>query len=571
MLDTAITGGLVVDGTGAPARRVDIGIKDGRTVVVGKIEEPAARTIDVDGLVVSPGFVDLHTHYDPHVMWDSGVTPSSLHGVTTIIGGNCGFTIAPITEAAAEYLVPMLARVEGMPLGSLEACLDLGWDSFGSWLDRLEGRLAVNAGFLVGHSAIRRIVMGDAAVGQSATDNETERMVDLLHQSLDQGALGLSSSYGNAHNDHNGDPVPSRWATLEEFVALASAVEPHAGTTLEFIPYTTREFSELDMQTMVAMSVAANRPLNWNLLTVAPGDLERQGDDPRLEFSDRAAQAGATVQALALPIVLRLRLSFLSGFIYDAIPGWSDTIFRLPPGERIRALREPEVRRRLREGVSQYRNPTIVDWDESTIADVASPKLAHLTGKRVGEIAADRAMDPFDVLLDVVAEDDLLTGIQPRIQDNDDLWRERLRVWRDRRTILGGSDAGAHLDMLTTYSMHTQFLAEAVRQRQLLPIEEAIWYLTDLPARFYGLRHRGRIAEGWHADIVVFDPATIGPGTIDFRADLPAGGRRLYSEPEGVAYTITGGVLTSDSGTLTGATPGTVLRSGTHTETMRAH
>jgi N-acyl-D-aspartate/D-glutamate deacylase len=191
------------------------------------VAEPAASVIDATDLVVCPGFVDLHTHYDPHVMWDAGVTPSSLHGVTSIVGGNCGFTIAPITPAAADYVVPMLARVEAMPLESLRASLDLGWDSFGSWLARLDGTLAVNTGFLVGHSTLRRIVMGDDAVGRPATTEEVDRMVRLLHESLGQGGLGFSSSYGSAHSDHLGDPVPSRWADRAELVALSAAVASH--------------------------------------------------------------------------------------------------------------------------------------------------------------------------------------------------------------------------------------------------------------------------------------------------------------------------------------------------------
>ena len=268
MLDVVVRNGSVIDGTGAPARRADIGVMDGRIVAVGEVDDQAASTVDADDLVVCPGFVDLHTHYDPHVMWDSGVTPSSLHGVTSVVGGNCGFTIAPITPTAAEYLVPMLARVEGMPRESLEQCLDLGWDSFGSWLARLDGRLAVNVGFLVGHSTLRRIVMGEEAIGRTATPDEIGHMVRLLHESLEQGGLGFSSSHGPAHNDHLGDKVPSRWADRDELVALSAAVAHHEGTTLEFIPSSVHEFIAEDIETMTAMSAAPHRPLNWNLMVV---------------------------------------------------------------------------------------------------------------------------------------------------------------------------------------------------------------------------------------------------------------------------------------------------------------
>jgi N-acyl-D-aspartate/D-glutamate deacylase len=568
MLDVVVRNGSVIDGTGGPARQADIGVKDGKIVAVGEVDEPAGSTIDAAGAVVSPGFVDLHTHYDPHVMWDAGVTPSSLHGVTTIVGGNCGFTLAPITAEAADYVVPMLARVEGMPLRSLEACLDLDWDSFGSWLARLEGGLAINAGFLVGHSTLRRVIMGDGAVGRAATQAELDGMVNLLHQSLAEGALGFSSSHGPAHSDHRGDRVPSRWADRQELVALAAAVADHEGTTLEFIPRSIRQFSEDDVETMTGMSAAARRPLNWNLLTVLAGEGEQDRIEARLSASNFAADHGGMVRALTLPMGIRIRLNFLTGFAYDSIPGWGDLIFRLPPAERMKVMRDPEVRQRLREGAARHETRQISDWPNCVIGDVASPALTSLVGRRVGDIARERGVDAFDALLDIVIDDDLLTGIHPYIEDNDDLWRQRLGLWRDPRTILGGSDAGAHLDMLNTFAMHTTFLAEAVRRRQLLSMEEAVAHVTDVPARFYGLKDRGRISEGCWADLVLFDRDSIGPGTIEFRADLPAGGRRLYSEPAGIHCTLVNGVVTSRDGKLTGDTPGAVLRSGLSTDTV---
>jgi N-acyl-D-aspartate/D-glutamate deacylase len=570
MLDVVVRNGSVIDGTGSPARRVDIGLKDGRIAAIGDLDESGRSVIDADGFVVCPGFVDLHTHYDPHVMWDAGVTPSSLHGVTSIVGGNCGFTLAPITAEAADYVVPMLARVEGMPLRSLEACLDLSWDSFGSWLARLEDRLAVNVGFLVGHSTLRRVVMGEGAVGDAATPAQLHHMLRLLHESLEQGALGFSSSHGPAHRDHRGDRVPSRWADQEELVTLAGAVASHEGTTLEFIPSSIRRFSEDDIETMTAMSAAAHRPLNWNLLTVLAGDGERERIEARLAVSDHAAAKGAIVRALTLPMSVRVRLNFLTGFAYDSIPEWGDLIFRLSPAERMQVLRDPRIRARLREGATRHETRPVVDWANCTIGDVASPGLASLVGRRVGDIARERGVDAFDALLDIVLDDQLLTGVEPYIEDNDDLWRQRLELWRDPRTIVGGSDAGAHLDMLNTFSMHTTFLAESVRRRQLLSLEEAIWHVTDVPARYYGLKGRGRLAEGWWADLVVFDPDSVGPGTIEFRADLPAGGRRLYSEPTGIQCTVVNGVITSREGKLTGDTPGTVLRSGLDTDTVAA-
>ena len=385
---------------------------------------------------------------------------------------------------------------------------------------------------------------------------------------LEQGGLGFSSSHGPAHNDHLGDKVPSRWADRDELVALSAAVAHHEGTTLEFIPSSVHEFIAEDIETMTAMSAAAHRPLNWNLMVVYAGADEPRRRQGLLAASDHAAAAGGMVRALTLPVAPAARLNFLTGFVYDAIPGWAELLFKMPPDERIRALRDPVMRRRLRELAPLYENTQATDWANSTIGDVASPHLTALIGRRVGDIAAERGVDAFDALLDIVTEDQLLTGIQLYIEDNDDLWRDRLELWRDPRTILGGSDAGAHLDMLKTFCVHTRFLAEAVRDRQLLPLEEAIWHVTDVPARFYGLKGRGRVAVDWCADLVVLDPDSIGPGTIEFRADLPAGGRRIYSEPTGIACTFVNGVLTTNDGKLTGDTPGSVFRSGVDTKTV---
>jgi len=567
MYDVVVKDGLVVDGSGAPARRADVAVRGGRIVDIGKVDETAASVIDASGLVVCPGFIDLHTHYDPHVMWDPGVTPSSLHGVTTIVGGNCGFTIAPIVADAAEYLLPMLAKVEGMPLESLEACLDLGWGSFGSWLARLDGSLAVNAGFLVGHSTIRRLVMGADAVGQEATAEQVERMIGLLHASLEEGALGFSSSRGQGHTDHRGDPVPSRWAHSDELLALSRAVKDHPGTVLEFIPGIAPT-GGIEQEIMTAMSAAAGRSLNWNLLVVRSGadQIERRAE--LLRASDQAEQAGGQVRALTLPMGLSMRLNLMAGPPFDGFPGWKDT-FALPPTERCRALRDPALRQVLRSGVQVVAEAygSVVDWANYTVVDVSSAQLTPLVGRRVGDIASERGADVFDTLLDIVIDDELRTGFEPMVEDSRDLWEQRLQVCRDPRTIVGGSDAGAHLDMLKTYSMHTTFLQQMVREQELMPLEEAIQHITDVPARFYGLRNRGRLEIGWHADVVAFDPESVGPGTIEFRADMPAGGRRVYSEPTGIAWTMVNGVVTSKNGRLTGATPGTVLRSGTSTQT----
>jgi N-acyl-D-aspartate/D-glutamate deacylase len=570
MLDLVIRGGIVVDGTGAPGVRADVGVRDGRIVVIGDVTEQAAKTIDADGRVVTPGFIDLHTHYDPQVMWDPAATPSSLHGVTSVFGGNCGFSIAPITPEAAEYLIPMLARVEGMPVEALEAGLDLMWDGFGSWLDRLEGNLAVNAGFLVGHSALRRVVMGEAAVGEEATPAQLDAMVALLHESLKAGGLGFSSTGSPSHSDHAGDPVPSRFATAEEFIALAKATGEHAGTTLEFIPAASAKFTDTEMNLMADMSVAAGRPLNWNVMVVADGDEARAGREVKLSASDIAAAKGGRVVGLCLPEPMRMRLSFGAGFVLDLIPGFADVI-HLPHAQRRVALADQAIREQLKEAVLPLpAQHSISRFAEFTIADVGSAEFEDLVGRKIGAIAQERGQHPLDTLLDIVVADDLATGLEPPTVGTDDAsWIERVRLLQeDPRVIAGGSDAGAHLDMMKTFACHTSFFAEAVRNRQLISFERAVQLFTEAPARLYGLKGRGRIAEGCFADLVILDPDTVGPGTVAPRSDLPGGGWRLYSEATGIDATIVNGVEIVRDGKVTGDTPGTTLRSGRDTETV---
>jgi N-acyl-D-aspartate/D-glutamate deacylase len=569
MLDLLLRGGSVVDGTGSPASVADVGVRGGRIVAVGTTDEPARRTIDVAGLVVAPGFVDLHTHYDAQLLWDPTASPSPLHGVTTVFGGNCGFALAPTSGEHADYLARLMSRVEGIPLAALEAGLDWDWSSFADWSGRLEtSGIAVNAGFMAGHSPIRRMVMGADAVSEPATDDQIEAMVALLRAALASGALGLSTSRAPTHHDGDGNPVPSRAATDDELLRLCAVVGEFPGTQLEaIVPGCINGFTDDEMSLLGAMSNRAQRPLNWNVLGI--GDTESY--QHQLEASDRARTAGGLVIALTLPQAMSIRLSFESGMILDALPGWSE-LFGLPPAERIRALRDPAMRTRLNEGASSPDAGIIgalARWSRLNVIETFSPETAPFEGKSVGEIARENGKDDFDALLDVVVADDLRTGLQPTMPPiSDDVWRARADVWRDDRTVVGASDAGAHLDMMCGATYSSFLVGEAVRDRALLSIEEAVRQLTDVPARLYGVRGRGRLAPGWIADVTVFDPATVGPRPERTRDDLPGGASRLIAEADGFAHVFVNGVEILQSGAFTGATPGELLRSGTHTETV---
>ena len=557
MLDLVIRGGRVVDGTGGPARTADVGVRDGRIVSLGTIDGSARRTVDADGLVISPGFVDIHTHYDVQALWDPALTPSPLHGVTTVIGGNCGFSIAPLEPEHVNYVKEMMARVEGMPLASLDAGPPWDWRSFGEWLDRIDGHLSVNAGFHVGHSTMRRVVMGDDATRAPADTDQIAAMVRILHESLAAGALGFSSSLGDAHTDGDGAPVPSRAAQPDEFLALARAVRDHAGTSLEFIPG-MGEISDARIELMTGMSLAADRPLNWNLLgSASPTPVWEQ----QLTSSDHAAAHGAKVVALALPDVMRLR----SSRMLQGMPGWGEVI-ALPDAERRQAVADPAVRDRMRAGLDTARAQGLagmMQWELVELPD----------GRSVADVAGERGTDPIDVLLDVVVVDGLpLTTIYPSLVPtmgvSDESWEARGEVWRDERVVLGGSDAGAHVDIMCHANYPSVVLGEMVRRRGLFTLEEGVREMTSIPADLFGLRDRGRITEGAHADLVVFDPDTVASLPAEERRDLPGGALRLYAEAVGIEQVIVGGEAIVERGVLTGAQPGTLLRSGVDTDTV---
>jgi N-acyl-D-aspartate/D-glutamate deacylase len=571
MLDLLIQGGTVIDGTGKPGFRGDVGVKEGRIAAVGSTDEPAVKRIDAAGLVLAPGFIDPHTHYDAQIFWDPFLTPSNLHGVTSVIGGNCGFSLAPLGADDADYIRRMMAKVEGMPLGALENGIEWGWSSFAEYLDRLEGRIGLNAAFLVGHCALRRTVMGAESVGTKATPEQVERMVRLLHESLAAGGFGFSSTQAMTHTDGDDSPVPSRWASPEEMLALSAAVREHPGTTLELIvDGCLTQFSDVEINLMISMSLAADRPINWNVMGV--GVSSRARYEHQLLAGSRARQAGARIVALTMPMLGGLKMSFLDYCALNSLPGWGP-VLALPVTERIRALADPENRARMRRSAEAATGAlsSLARWGAYEIGETHATANQGLTGLTVARIAEQRGADPFETLFDIVVADGLRTGLWPQPSDDDDeSWKLRLQVWRDERALIGGSDAGAHLDRMCGARYPTVFLGDVVRGRGLLPLEEAVHLMTDAPARFFGLTRRGRIEPGWHADLVLFDPATVGPGPIQSRADLPGGTDRLFAGAQGIERVFVNGIETVREGKETGSLPGRLLRSGRDTETVSA-
>jgi N-acyl-D-aspartate/D-glutamate deacylase len=561
MRDVLIEGATVVDGTGNDAVVMSVGIEEGR-LHLGEAERGALarRRIDAAGLVLCPGFVDVHTHFDAQVFWDPFLTPSSLHGVTTVVAGNCGFSIAPLDESDADYMMRLLARVEGIPLGALQEGVPWNWSTFGEYLSAVE-RVgpALNFGAMVGHSALRRNVLGVESGTETLTPASMAGLRQSLRHALEAGAMGFSSSWGGAHFDGNGDPVPSRHAGTAELIGLCEELAAFPGTQVEFIP-TMHPFSEAHVDLMTKMSVAARSPLNWNVLLT----LDAEECAGKLAASDHAAAHGGRVVALSYPGPMQARVSLLSS-AFDAIPGWSETM-ALAPDEIVRRLNDPVERERLRELAEQGDKATLglTRFENLRVLDTYTDDTRATEGRLLGDLARERGAEPFDVLCDL-ATADIRTGFnRAPIGDDPASWKLRLESWQDPRVIMGASDAGAHIDMLSTFDYPVALLAMA-RERAAMPLPPLIRSLTDVPATLYGMRDMGRIEDGFRADVLLFDPAVIAPGRVSWQDDLPGGAGRLFSQPVGIEHVFVNGTEIASAGTLTGERPGRVLKAGIDT------
>ena len=569
--DEIIKGGTVIDGTGTPGRLADIAIRDGKIVTIGKVDGDATIVTDATGRMVMPDVVDVHTHYDAQLLWDPGASPSANHGVTTIIAGNCGFTLAPLrpTAAEAEYLQEMMSRVEGMPLPALRT-INWNWETFEQYLNQFENRISVNAGWMAGHCAIRRYVMGPESVGGEATPEQIEAMVAELRKAIEVGALGWSFTTSGSHSDGDGQPVPSRWASTEEMLAMATEVGRHEGTSLEgIVPGCLDRFADDEIELLATLSAAAKRVMNWNVLTIDSREPDRVGR--QVEAFDRAKEIGGRVVALTMPVLVPMNMNFATFCGIWLLPGWEDTL-RCDIPERIARLQDPATRATLltaskSEEAGIYRR--LADWEDYVVGDTFAPENAGLSNRTVGEIAAERGTEPFDTLLDIVIADGLQTILWPAPKDKDpESWRMRVEAWNDERVMIGGSDAGAHLDRMCGATFPTRFLGDMLNGRKLIPIERAVQLITQTPAQLFGLVDRGTLVEGSNADIVVFDPETIGSENAHMVADLPGGCSRLTADSYGIERVLVNGTAVIINGQATGATPGTVLKSGKDTYTV---
>jgi N-acyl-D-aspartate/D-glutamate deacylase len=465
----------------------------------------------------------------------------------------------------------MLARVEGMPLETLEQAVPWNWESFGDYLGLLEGKIGLNAGFFAGHSAIRRVVMNERAVGEEANPEELAQMKQLLGQCLAEGALGFSSTISPTHNDGDGNPVPSRWAAREEHIELARVLSEHEGTGLEFLPGI--DFGPEITQLMTDLSLASQRAVNWNAIAPTGRLDDAEVAARQLAMSDHARSQGGEVIALSLACTPDTYLNFKTGFVLDSLPGIWREVFKLPLEERMTRFRDPELRQQMAQDAASVPEESIFLFvsrlEAYRVVSVNSEKNKLHEGRLAGEIAQERGCDPIDVMLDIALDDELTTVFAPSFGGYDlKAFELRSRLWQDDRTIIGASDAGAHLDMIDTFAFSTMVLQEGVRKHEVITLEQAVRQLTERPARFAGLVDRGLLKPGYHADITIFDRDTVGRGPAYNRYDVPANQFRIYADAEGIDHVFVNGVQVVKDGDHTGKLPGAVLRSGRDTRTV---
>jgi N-acyl-D-amino-acid deacylase len=557
MLDLVLRGGRVCDGSGAPARDADVAIVSGRIARIGRVDEPARRTLDVAGLVVAPGFVDVHTHYDAQVTWDRLCTPSCWHGVTSVVVGNCGFSLAPCRSADRERLLRMLEHVEGMPFESLRTGIVWEWESFPEYLGMLRRRpLGPNVGALLGHSALRTWVLGEDAYVRAARPAEIAAMQDVVREAMAAGGIGLATSRSPAHVGEGGRPVPSRQATRAEVDALVAAMAESGRGVLEI---TTETFpvSADELGWLQDLARTSRRPVSFSAILDVP---DRRGV---WEPVYAALRAGIAAGAPVFPQVscrpMRFDFDLETGCAsLDAMPCWRRWRAADSPAARLALLADAGFRAAVRaESVGRTSAPASRRWAEVVLEDATLPAHAPFVGKTLAEIAAMRGGDVIDALLDVSAAEELHARFSMLLVNYDD---EHVgALLRRPESLIALSDAGAHVSVLCDAGYATHLLGHWVRERGLFGWEEAVRRLTSMPASIYGIPERGHIAPGLPADVTCFDPTRVGARPPEKVRDFPGGAPRYVTRADGVEHVFIAGEAFIEAGRWNGAYPGVPL------------
>jgi N-acyl-D-amino-acid deacylase len=558
MYDVLIKNGMVVDGTGAPQRRADIAVVGGKIAEIGKITTGAKKIIDASDLVVAPGFIDPHTHYDAQICWDPVISCSSWHGVTSIILGNCGVGLAPCKPAERDVATWNLVHVEAIPYDVLKQGLTWDWESFPQYMDAITKRgVGINVGCLAALSPFRQYVMGDDAMGRAATPEETQQIRALLRESMVAGAVGFSLTVMPQHLGYKAQPLACRLASHDELRAYAGVLRELGRGAIEIAltkqPSTVsdKEYALLDL-----LSSESGRPVTWL-------NLRDRDDAPGawIETLEKVApllERGCRPQVAVRPLIVdfNLRNPFLFASMNSMKPVFEDK--SVDAQKRVYA--NADFRRTF--AAELERRTVFYDiWERTEVKEVTTPALKGAEWKNIAAIARERGVAPLDAFFDLALEDDLAVDFMIPLLDINE---ERVvKKFNDSRTLIGISDGGAHVDMLCNAGYPSYLLGTFVREKQALSLERAVQRITSEPAQFFGLSDRGALRPGMAADIVIFDLTTVGsPERPEIRHDLPGGGRRMVTQASGITYTIVNGHILYEGQRHTGALPGQVLRPG---------
>jgi N-acyl-D-aspartate/D-glutamate deacylase len=538
----------------------DVAVVGDRIAEVGRVSGSAHRVVEADGLAVAPGFIDFHTHMDAQLLWDPLATSSCFHGVTTLIPGNCGLSLAPCHPEDRDNIIGSFVRVEAMPSQVLRAAVKWEWTTFPEYLARLRQKLGVNVAALVGHCALRQFVMGEESSERAATPDEIEQMKDILREGLRAGAIGFSTNQNRRHMREDGRPIPSRLATDEEILELAGvlgelnrgSVQISRGTLGIARP------AEEDVDLFHRLAEKSGRPVIWQSIAhrLNAPDLWKR----LLDLAQESLDSGVPSYPLCNARLFNGRFTLKNAQTFDELPSWKQIMF-LPVENRAELFRDPEIRRKLRfEAVEDTRSVNFSRrWDQIFLIKAALTKNQQFEGKHLQEIARSQNKDVIDTFLDIALEENLDTLFQNSGARDEQATAE---ILKSPITLVGQSDAGAHLIYHAGYGYATRFLGYWIRERKVMTLEEGIRKLTFMVASLFGLDDRGLVRNGMAADLVLFDPETVRECEPEMVNDLPGGEKRLIQKATGVKMTIVNGKVLVEDGAHTGSYPGRVLGNG---------
>jgi N-acyl-D-aspartate/D-glutamate deacylase len=556
--DILIKNGRIVDGSGGPSYRGDVGIKDGKIVEIGKLSGPADRTIDAGGQVVAPGFIDNHCHYDAQVTWDPLCSFSCDHGATTVIFGNCSLSLAPVKKDRKQQrrLNEFLSYVEAIPMEVLDT-LEFTWETFPQYLDEMDRNLGVNIGNLIGHTAVRHYVMGEDCQKRTATDDEIRQMQGLVREGMEAGALGLSVSRNQGHFDPQGVHIPAIWADEKEIFALGDVLK-EMGTGL--IQSGGGNGAEMKDALMSRLSEATGRTVVYNNLGQTmrrPGQWQKQ-----MEQVNATTARGIRAFPMCTPNRITDYFKMRNTQTFRGMAVWHP-ICLSSPEDQLKAYADPEVRKKLHDEAIEFKNGPAIGicstwWDYMVVQTAVLDKNKWMEGKTLGQIAKAQGKGIIDCLCDLTVEENLDTEWLHGENNVDDEAVAKILTYPN--AVIGLSDGGAHVQFQSGFGFSTRLLSEWVREKKVMSLEQAVRRLTFESASIFGLYDRGLLRPGMVADIVIFDPDTVKPLPLEVLHDFPTGAKRIKEPAQGVHMTIVNGQVLMEDGKHSGNLPGRVLR-----------